>query len=88
MDGRKVYIPDVFVAPDDPDEAPDADGLGVDVAGVVPVAEVVSPGSEAGDRDRRRKRRAYASAGIAVYVIVDDFDGSGTVTVLADPEPD
>ncbi|MFI1582047.1 Uma2 family endonuclease [Embleya sp. NPDC020630] len=86
LDGRKVYIPDLFVAPDDLDEAPDADGLGVDVSGVVLVAEVVSPGSEASDRDRRRKRRAYARAGIEIYVIIDDFDGSGTVTVLADPD--
>ncbi|WP_346012030.1 Uma2 family endonuclease [Streptomyces sp. SID3343] len=74
--GRKVYIPDVAVAPEDLDETPDPDGLGVDAAGVVLVAEVVSPGREAGVRDRERKRRAYAEAGIAVYVILDDFDGT------------
>ncbi|WP_406285382.1 Uma2 family endonuclease [Embleya sp. NBC_00896] len=83
---RKVYIPDVCVAPEDLDEAPDPDGLGVASTGVVLVAEIVSPGREAGARDRERKRRAYAEAGIGTYVIVDDFDESGIVTVLSEPD--
>ncbi|WP_439675569.1 Uma2 family endonuclease [Embleya sp. MST-111070] len=82
----KVYIPDVFVAPEDVDEAPDSEGLGVTASGVVLVAEIVSPGREAAERDRERKLRAYAEAGIDVYVIVDDFDGDGVVTVLCYPE--
>ncbi|MFF7247806.1 Uma2 family endonuclease [Embleya sp. NPDC008237] len=83
---RKVYIPDVFVAPEDVDEAPDPDGLGVSASGVLLVAEIVSPGREAGARDRDRKRRAYAEAGIDVYVIIDDFDEDGVVTVLSNPD--
>ncbi|WP_237535818.1 Uma2 family endonuclease [Streptomyces sp. SID3343] len=43
--GRKVYIPDVFVAPADIEEASDPEGLGVDVAHVPFVAEVVSDSS-------------------------------------------
>ncbi|MES4900879.1 MULTISPECIES: Uma2 family endonuclease [unclassified Streptomyces] len=85
---RKVWIPDLFIAPGDLDEIPDEENLGVDASGVEAVFEVVSPGHEARSRDRKRKRRAYARAGIPLYVIVDDFDGEGTVTVLTSPNPD
>ncbi|MFG2650881.1 Uma2 family endonuclease [Streptomyces sp. NPDC048436] len=77
---RKVWIPDIFVAPEDLDEIPDEEDLGVDAAGVSMVIEVVSPG-------RRSKRREYARAGIPVYVIVDDFDEEGVVLVLTAPNP-
>jgi Putative restriction endonuclease len=85
---RKVWIPDLVIAPLDLDEIPDEEGFGVDASGVGGVFEVVSPGREARLRDRERKRRAYARAGIPLYVIVDDFDGDGSVTVLTAPNPD
>ncbi|MEE4595382.1 Uma2 family endonuclease [Streptomyces sp. DSM 41524] len=84
---RKVWIPDLFIAPEDLDEIPDEEDLGVDASGVRAVFEVVSPGREAQSRDRERKRRAYARAGIPLYVLIDDFDGDGTVVVLTDPNP-
>ncbi|MGO4430571.1 Uma2 family endonuclease, partial [Streptomyces sp. MCAF7] len=84
---RKVWIPDLVIAPQDLDEIPDEEGFGVDASGVAAVFEVVSPGREARARDRDRKRRAYARAGIPLYVIVDDFDGDGAVTVLTSPNP-
>ncbi|MGW1989832.1 Uma2 family endonuclease [Embleya sp. NPDC001921] len=83
VSGRELYMPDVFVAPDDVDRVGDADGIGVLASGVVFVAEVVCPERPAGERDR--KRRAYARAGIGAYVIVDDSDGDGVVTVLGAP---
>ncbi|MFG2501406.1 Uma2 family endonuclease [Streptomyces sp. NPDC048441] len=84
---RKVWIPDIFVAPEDLDEIPDEEDLGVDAAGVPMVIEVVSPGRASIARDRVRKRREYARAGIPVYVIVDDFDEEGVVLVLTAPNP-
>ncbi|MET9612340.1 Uma2 family endonuclease [Kitasatospora indigofera] len=84
--GLKVLIPDVFVAPDDLEEAEHPDGLGVLASGVALVAETVSPGN-ARTRDLVRKHRAYAMAGIPVYVIIDDFDDGGSVTVLSGPDP-
>ncbi|WP_307841455.1 Uma2 family endonuclease [Streptomyces endocoffeicus] len=85
---RKVWIPDLFIAPEDLDEIPDEEDLGVDASGVQAVFEVVSPGREAQARDRKRKRRAYARAGIPLYVLIDDFDGDGTVVILMAPDPD
>lgn len=85
--GRKVFIPDVLVAPADLDESPDPEGLGVDASGVALVAEVVSPGHDDRQRDPVRKRRACARADIPVYVVVDDHDGHGSVTVLSSPLP-
>lgn len=41
--GRKVCIPDLFVAPEDLDEIPDEEGLGVDATRIALVAEIVSP---------------------------------------------
>lgn len=82
---RKAWIPDVFIAPEDLDEIPDEEDLGVDAAGVPMVVEVVSPGRRNIERDRVRKRREYARAGIPVYVIVDDFDEGGAVLVLTKP---
>ncbi|MEW1721431.1 Uma2 family endonuclease [Streptomyces sp. NPDC093109] len=84
---RKVWIPDLVVAPRDLDEIPDEDDLGVTAAGVAMVVEVVSPGHRNIVRDRDRKRREYARAGIPLYVLIDDHDGEGTVTILADPTP-
>ncbi|WUO60281.1 Uma2 family endonuclease [Streptomyces sp. NBC_00280] len=84
---RKSWIPDIFIAPEDLDEIPDEEDLGVDVAGVPMVIEVVSPGRRNIERDRVRKRREYARAGIAVYVIIDDFDEDGAVVVLGAPNP-
>ncbi len=72
--GRKICIPDLFVGPEDLDEIPDEEGLGVDATRVALVAEVVSPGKEAHRRDHIRKRRWYAQAGIPVYLVIDDFD--------------
>jgi Putative restriction endonuclease len=83
---RKVCIPDLFVGPEDLDEIPDEEDLGVDATRVPLVAEIVSPGREARRRDRVRKFRRYALAGIPVYVIIDDFDGEGSVTVLSAPD--
>lgn len=82
---RKAWIPDLFVAPEDLDEVPDEEDLGVDASGVSMVVEVVSPGRRNIERDRVRKRREYARAGIPVYVIVDDFDEDGAVLVLTLP---
>ncbi|ORT58516.1 Uma2 family endonuclease [Streptomyces sp. CB03238] len=84
---RKVWIPDLFVASDDLDEIPDEEDLGVDVAGVALVVEVVSPGRRNIERDRVRKCREYARAGIPVYVIIDDFDEDGAILVLSEPNP-
>ncbi|MEU9376648.1 Uma2 family endonuclease [Streptomyces sp. NPDC048255] len=86
--GRKVCIPDLFVGPEDLDEIPDEEGLGVDATRVHLVAEIVSPGKDAHRRDHIRKRHRYALAGIPVYVVIDDFDAQGTVTVFSGPEPD
>ncbi|WP_425574403.1 Uma2 family endonuclease [Streptomyces javensis] len=85
---RKVWIPDLFIAPEDLDEIPDEEDLGVDASGIAAVFEVVPPGREAQSRDRKRKRRAYARAGIPLYVLIDDFDGDGTVVILTAPDPD
>ncbi|WPO73274.1 Uma2 family endonuclease [Streptomyces sp. KN37] len=85
---RKAWIPDLFVAPEDLDEVPDEEDLGVDASGVPMVIEVVSPGRRNIERDRVRKRREYARAGIPVYVIVDDFDEDGAVHVLSLPDPE
>lgn len=85
---RKVCVPDLFVGPEDLDEIPDEEGLGVDAARVPLVAEVVSPGTDAHRRDHIRKRRWYAQAGIPVYLVIDDFDGQGTVTVFSGPDPE
>ncbi|MEW2400896.1 Uma2 family endonuclease [Streptomyces sp. NPDC046862] len=85
---RKGWIPDLFIAPEDPEPCADEGGLGVDAAAVRLVAEVVSPGKRNQDRDRVRKRREYARAGIPVYVIIDDHDGRGAVTLFTGPRPD
>ncbi|MFD5747791.1 Uma2 family endonuclease [Streptomyces sp. NPDC127033] len=84
---RKVWVPDLVVAPLDLDEIPDEEDLGVDAAGVALVVEVVSPGHQNTARDRDRKRREYARAGIPLYVLIDDHDGDGTVVVLTAPNP-
>jgi len=84
--GRKVCIPDLFIGPEDPEDIPDEEGLGVDATRVVLVVEVVSPGRDAHQRDHERKRRFYATAGIPTYVIVDDYDNDGMVTVLTEPD--
>ncbi|WP_234356728.1 Uma2 family endonuclease [Streptomyces sp. NBRC 110028] len=86
--GMKVWVPDIFVAPEEPEEHLTEDGLGFAASAVKLVVEVVSPGHENQQRDRVRKRRAYAGAGIPVYVMIDDHDQHGTVTVLTSPSPD
>ncbi len=87
MHGRKVWIPDAFVAPADDDEFVTDDGLGVEARCVALIAEVVSPGHDGTQRDRVRKRRAYARAGIPVYILIDAYDAHGIVTVLTAPSP-
>ncbi|MEV7600638.1 Uma2 family endonuclease [Kitasatospora sp. NPDC089797] len=84
--GLKVFIPDVFVAPDDVEEIEHPEGMGVLASGVPMVVETVSAGSEARKRDHVVKLRAYAAAGIPVHVIIDDFDDGGAVTVLTGPD--
>ncbi|MFI1284394.1 Uma2 family endonuclease [Streptomyces sp. NPDC020858] len=86
--GRKVLIPDVFIAPRDTPEHVTEDGIGIKASAVELVVEVVSPGRDSVSRDRVRKRRAYARAGIPVYVLIDDHDELGMVTVLTTPDPD
>ncbi|WP_030416134.1 Uma2 family endonuclease [Streptomyces sp. NRRL S-1448] len=86
--GRKLWIPDGFVVPKDPEEHMTEDGVGIRADAVQLVIEVVSPGNDGLQRDRVRKRRAYARAGIPVYVLIDDHDGHGTVTVLTSPSPE
>ncbi|MEW1922783.1 Uma2 family endonuclease [Streptomyces sp. NPDC088360] len=86
--GRKTWIPDCLVAPRELEPHVDAEGIGVEVAGVSLVVEVVSPGRERRRRDRARKRREYTRAGIPVYVIIDDYDGEDTVTILTEPQPE
>ncbi|MER5872108.1 Uma2 family endonuclease [Streptomyces sp. NPDC002044] len=83
---RSVWIPDLFITLEDAEEHVTEDGLGIDVAAVQLIVEVVSPGSDGITRDRTRRRRAYARAGVPVYVLVDDFDEGGTVTVLSGPD--
>ncbi|MGY0059754.1 Uma2 family endonuclease [Streptomyces sp. LZ34] len=85
--GRKAWVPDLFVAPEDDEEFLTEDGLGFTASAVKLVVEVVSPGHENQQRDRVRKRRAYARAGIPVFVLIDDYDNHGTVTVLTSPSP-
>lgn len=85
---RKVWIPDCFIAPEDPEEHITDDGIGIKASAVQLIVEVVSPGHDGIERDRERKRRAYSRAGIPVYVLIDDHDGHGTVTVLSAPSPD
>ncbi|MFE0459822.1 Uma2 family endonuclease [Kitasatospora sp. NPDC058965] len=85
--GRKIWIPDVLVAPENLLQVSDPDELGVLADGVPLVAEVVSPGREARQRDLVRKHRAYARAQIPVYVIIDERDGAGHVTVHTLPDP-
>ncbi|MFI6639372.1 Uma2 family endonuclease [Streptomyces sp. NPDC050504] len=84
---RKVWIPDIIVAPEDDEPHLDEDGLGFNASAVALVVEVVSPGHRDRQRDRARKRREYARAGIPVYVLVDSHDEGGTVTVLTGPNP-
>ncbi|MET9604489.1 Uma2 family endonuclease [Streptomyces sp. NPDC006512] len=86
--GRKVSIPDLFIAPKDAREHVTEDGIGIMASGVELVVEVVSPGHDSVSRDRIRKRRAYARAGIPVYLLIDDHDDRGTVTVLSSPDPE
>ncbi|MFC9298185.1 Uma2 family endonuclease [Streptomyces sp. NPDC057011] len=85
---RKVWIPDLLIAPADAEEHVTEDGIGINASAVQLIVEVVSPGSDNITRDRTRKRRAYARAGIPVYVLIDDYDERGTVTVLTAPDPD
>ncbi|MFE2284403.1 Uma2 family endonuclease [Streptomyces sp. NPDC059443] len=85
---RRVWIPDLFVVPEDAEEHVTEDDLGIDASAVQLIVEVVSPGSENITRDRTRKRREYARAAIPVYVLIDDFDDGGTVTVLTSPNPE
>ncbi|MEU6329325.1 Uma2 family endonuclease [Streptomyces sp. NPDC047049] len=86
--GRKVWIPDAVVAPEDDDEFVTDDGLGLDARCVALIIEVVSPGHDGTQRDRVRKRRAYARAGIPLYILIDAYDGHGTISVLTGPRPD
>ncbi|AWZ08226.1 MULTISPECIES: Uma2 family endonuclease [unclassified Streptomyces] len=86
--GRKVWIPDLFIAPKGTQEHVTEDGIGIKASAVELVVEVVSPGRDCISRDRVRKRRAYAHAGIPVYILIDDFDDGGTVTVLTSPDPE
>ncbi|MER7849720.1 Uma2 family endonuclease [Kitasatospora sp. NPDC096077] len=86
IDGLKVFIPDVYVTPEDDEEIEHPDGLGLLASGIPLVVETVSPGAEARERDHVRKHRAYAAAGIPVYVIIDDYDDGGAVTVLTGPD--
>lgn len=86
--GRKVWIPDLFIAPKAAQEHVTEDGIGIKASAVELVVEVVSPGHDSTSRDRIRKRRAYARAGIPVYILIDDYDDHGIVTVLTAPDPD
>ncbi len=88
IQGRKAWIPDVLVAPEDVEAHSSEDGIGIKASAVQLIIEVVSPGSDSVTRDRTRKRREYARAGIAVYVLIDDHDERGIVTVLTAPDPD
>jgi Uma2 family endonuclease len=85
---RKVWIPDVLIAPEDLEAHADEEGLGVAAKAVSLIVEVVSPGHRNQDRDRVRKRREYARAGIPLYVLIDDYDGQGAVTLFIGPRPD
>ncbi|MCE7082069.1 Uma2 family endonuclease [Streptomyces sp. ST2-7A] len=83
----KVWIPDLFVAPEDDEPHITGDGIGLCASCLEPVVEVVSPGHESVSRDRIRRRRAYARAGIPVYPLIDDHDDGGTVTLPTSPSP-
>ncbi|MFD7455056.1 Uma2 family endonuclease [Kitasatospora sp. NPDC059827] len=86
IDGLKVLIPDVFVAPKDIESVEHPEGKGVLASSVALVVETVSPGSENRTRDHVLKHRAYARAGIPVYVIIDDHENGGVVTILTGPD--
>lgn len=86
--GRKLWIPDLLIAPKGAQEHITEDGIGIKASAVELVVEVVSPGHDSISRDRIRKRRAYAGAGIPVYVLIDDYDERGVVTVLTGPDPE
>jgi Uma2 family endonuclease len=75
---RTIREPDLlYIAPEN------APGPDVDYPSHLDLAlEIVSPGSEARQRDYEHKRTDYARAGISEYWIVDPQDNQVTVLVL------
>lgn len=63
VDDRKVWYPDCFIAPEDPEEHVTDDGVGIKASAVQLIVEVVSPGHEGTERDQDRKRRACSRRG-------------------------
>jgi Uma2 family endonuclease len=80
---RERLVPDLMVAPKD---APRFGGNELLSAGVLLVAEVVSPSSRR--QDRVAKPRAYAQGRIPLYLLVDQLAEPPTVSLFSDPAQD
>ncbi|MEU1730038.1 Uma2 family endonuclease [Streptosporangium sp. NPDC020145] len=82
IDGpRDPVEPDFVLAPPDCPRWGERELLS---SGLIMVAEIVSPGSVADDRDR--KPGVYALGEVPVMVIIDPVATPATVTVLSDPK--
>ncbi|MQA97985.1 MAG: hypothetical protein GEV11_26485 [Streptosporangiales bacterium] len=77
---RDRMVPDLMVLPR---EAPDHDTSHAVGHGALLVAEVVSPGSAAADRDL--KPRAYAQAGVPMFLLIDPVADKPVVTLMTEP---
>jgi Uma2 family endonuclease len=80
---RERLIPDLMVAPKDAPQFGDNELL---AAGVLLVAEVVSPWSRRPDRDV--KPRAYAQGGVPLYLLIDPLATPPAVTLHSQPTGD
>jgi len=80
---RERLIPDLMIAPAD---APGFSENELLSAGVLLVAEVVSPSSQR--QDRVAKPRAYARGGVPLYLIIDQVADPAMVTLFSEPGED
>jgi Uma2 family endonuclease len=80
---RERLIPDLMVAPA---AAPRYDENELLAAGVLLVAEVVSPSSRR--QDRETKNRVYAQGGVPLYLLIDKLAAPPSVTLFTEPGED
>jgi Uma2 family endonuclease len=80
---RERLIPDLMVAPA---AAPRYDENELLAAGVLLVAEVVSPSSRR--QDRETKNRVYAQGGVPLYLLIDKLAAPPSVTLFTEPRED